>query len=131
MKVIVRFAVNLTDRERAALGVRTRRDVKDDLTRRASALLRSDLEDLVRIHLASKKSASKPPASRSGRVSSLISARHDAPGLIWWTCPVSRTAWPYLANRTEPVCDHPGARFVTATPPAAEKSGPCIGGARR
>jgi len=48
MKVIVRFAVTLTDKERAALGVRTRRDVKDDLTRRASALLRSDIEDLVR-----------------------------------------------------------------------------------
>jgi hypothetical protein len=53
MKVIVRFAVELTDRERAALraeACQTRTEVKHELTRRASALLRSDLEDLALLY---------------------------------------------------------------------------------
>lgn len=53
MKVIVRFEVNLTEQERAALRAeccRTRIEVKHELQRRASALLRSDLEDLALIY---------------------------------------------------------------------------------
>jgi hypothetical protein len=53
MKVIVRFEVHLSENERSALraqACRSRTDVKQELERRASALLRSDLEDLARIY---------------------------------------------------------------------------------